>query len=87
MNKTTRYSPEVRELAVRLVLEQQAEYEPQWAAMSSIAAKIGCMAETLCKWVSSSERAEDQALHVGFPAPEASFHHRTATTVSAANTS
>jgi transposase-like protein len=41
MNKTTGYSPEVRERAVRLVFEHQADYDSQWAAPNSIAAKIG----------------------------------------------
>ena len=56
MNKTTRYSPEVRERAVRMVFEHQAEYDSQWAALNSIAAKIGCTAETLRKWVRRAER-------------------------------
>ena len=51
MNKPVRYSPEVRERAVRMVLEHQGEYPSQWAAMQSIANKIGCSAETLRKWV------------------------------------
>ena len=51
-----RYSAEVRERAVRLVLEHQAEHDSQWAAMESIAAKIGCTAETLRKWVRQAER-------------------------------
>jgi len=46
-----RYAPEVRERAVRLVLEQQHEHESQWAAMVSVAAKIGCTPETLRTWV------------------------------------
>jgi transposase len=46
-----RYAPEVRERAVRLVLEHQHEYESEWAAMVSIAAKVGCSAETLRTWV------------------------------------
>ncbi len=50
MNKTTRYSPEIRERAVRLVFEHQADYDSQWAALNSIAAKIGRTAETLRKW-------------------------------------
>ena len=63
MNKTTRYSPEIRERAVRMVFEHQAEYDSQWAAMQSIAAKIGCTAETLRKWVRQAER--DQGLREG----------------------
>ena len=46
-----RYAPEVRERAVRLVLEHQHEHESQWAAMVSVAAKIGCTPETLRTWV------------------------------------
>jgi transposase len=46
-----RYSPEVRERAVRLVLEHQGEHESQWAAILSVAAKIGCTPETLRIWV------------------------------------
>lgn len=63
MNKTTRYSPEVRERAVRMVFEHQADYDSQWAALNSIAAKIGCTAETLRKWVRRAER--DQGLREG----------------------
>ena len=56
MRKTSRYPAEVRERAVRLVFEHQGEYESQWAAIGSIAAKIGCTAETLRKWVRQAER-------------------------------
>ena len=55
MGTQTKYSAEVRERAVRLVLEQQHEHGSQWAAMESIAAKIGCTAETLRKWVRRAE--------------------------------
>jgi len=63
MNKSARYSPEVRERAVRLVFEHQGEYPSQWAALESIAPKIGCTAETLRKWVRKAER--DQGLREG----------------------
>ncbi len=63
MNKTTRYSPEVRERAVRLVFEHQGEHTSQWAALNSIASKIGCTPETLRKWVRRAER--DQGLRAG----------------------
>jgi transposase len=56
MNRGSKYSPEVRERAVRLVLEQQAEHGSQWAAMSSIASKMGCTPETLRNWVRQAER-------------------------------
>ena len=56
MNRSTKYSPEVRERAVRMVFEHQGEHESQWAAMGSIASKIGCTAETLRKWVRQAER-------------------------------
>jgi transposase len=57
---TTRYSPEVRERAVRMVFEQQQEHGSQWAALQSIAAKIGCTSETLRKWVRRAERDSGQ---------------------------
>jgi transposase-like protein len=56
MGRETRYSPEVRERAVRLVGEQAKTADSQWAAIGSIAAKIGCSAETLRKWVRQAER-------------------------------
>ena len=56
MNTSKRYSPEVRERAVRLVREAQPEHGTQWAAIQSIAAKIGCTHETLRRWVRQSEK-------------------------------
>jgi len=50
-----RYSPEVRERAVRMVFEQEREYSSQWATICSIAEKIGCSSETLRKWVRQAE--------------------------------
>ena len=56
MNTAKRYSPEVRERAVRMVFEHQSDHDSQWATMGSIASKIGCTAETLRKWVRQAER-------------------------------
>ncbi len=60
MKQAKQYSPEVRERAVRMVFEHAAEHESQWAAMSSIASKIGCTPETLRKWVRQAERDQGQ---------------------------
>jgi transposase len=60
MNKSTRYSPEVRDRAVRLVFEHQGEHASQWAALTSIASKIGCTPETLRKWVRRAETDQGQ---------------------------
>jgi transposase len=68
MNKTRKYSPEVRERAVRLVFEQEKEHGSQWSAIGSIAGKIGCTPETLRKWV---RRAEiDQGIRGGLTSTE-----------------
>ncbi len=56
MSKPMRYPPEFRERAVRMLLEQQDQYDSQWAAMNSIAVKVGCTAETLRKWVRQAEQ-------------------------------
>ena len=68
MTKSTRYSPEVRARAVRMVLEHQGEHASQCVAIGSIAAKIGCAAETLRSWVRQAER--DQGLRDGMTTPE-----------------
>ena len=68
MGKPSRFSPEVRDRAVRMVLEHLDEYESQWAAIRSIAEKIGCAAETLRSWVRQAER--DQGKRPGLTTDE-----------------
>ena len=55
MNKSNKFSPEVRERAVRLVQEHRGEYSSLWAAVESIAPKIGCVPQTLLEWVKRAE--------------------------------
>ena len=55
MNKSNKFSPEVRERAVRLVQEHRGEYPSLWAAIESIAPKIGCVPQTLNEWVKRDE--------------------------------
>src|SRR3972149_4997173 len=54
--KSPKFSPEVRERAVRMVFEHRSDHASQWAAIVSIAAKIGCTAQTLSNWVRQAER-------------------------------
>ena len=55
MGRKSRYSPEVRERSVRLVLDQESQHRSQWAAIQSVASKIGCTPETLRRWVRQTE--------------------------------
>ena len=68
MARPSRYSPEVRERAVRMVREHGPEHASQWAAIASIASKIGCTGETLRKWVRQAER--DAGLRAGLTTDE-----------------
>jgi transposase len=57
---SNRFSPEVQQRAVRMVLEHGSDHASRWATIGSIAAKIGCTAETLRKWVRQAERDAGQ---------------------------
>lgn len=59
MAKRSKYSPEVRERAVRLVWENIDSYDSEWAAIESISEKMGCSTETLRKWIRQAERDTD----------------------------
>jgi transposase len=68
MRKSSKFSPEVIERAVRMVFEAKDQYPSQWAAIESIAGKIGCTAETLRRWVRRVER--DQGRREGLSTAE-----------------
>ena len=60
MGRPSRFSPEVRERAVRLVMEQRPAHPSEWAALQAVATKMGTTAETLRKWVRQAERDTGQ---------------------------
>ena len=66
--KSNRFSPEVRERAVRMVQDHRGEYASQWAAIESIAVKIGCASATLHEWIRKSEI--DTGKREGVPSEE-----------------
>ena len=62
MGRRSKYAPELRERAVRMVFEHTSEYPSQWAAIRSVAEKIGCPTEVLRRWVRQAERDAGQRL-------------------------
>ena len=70
MEKRNRYSPELRERAVRMVFAQESEHGSQWEAITSIASKLGCTSETLRRWVRRVEY--DRGIRSGMRSDERS---------------
>ena len=68
MGRPSRFSPEVRERAVRMVEEHQEAHASEWAVLQSVAPKLGCTAETLRKWARQAER--DNGLRGGLTTAE-----------------
>jgi transposase len=68
MARTSKYSPEVRERAVRMVIDHESEYGSRWTAVKSIAAKIGCSPECLRRWIQQAET--DQGKRPGLTTDE-----------------
>jgi transposase len=68
MGRQSKHSPEVQERAVRLVLETRAQHESEWAAITSVASKIGCTPETLRKWLRRTQ--VDAGKRPGVPSAE-----------------
>ena len=69
MNKSNKFSPEVRERSVRMVQEQRGQYPSLWAAVESMAPKFGCVPQTLLGWVQRHE--VDTGVHNGVTTAEA----------------